>query len=340
MHKPLPEGYNSSPVSSRLVVDPHRHLGGSIPVDFVYWALTECGLTKLANSYEEVVSAMCFGCHEPTGFHRFLSKFELLNKIPWDRRLIDLSIMAVCRQLSLEHVDYCWMDFSIDKYMRYISRGSEVDEHEMIQYIHGLFQKYYPDKVGLILSLKYESPRELQRRYAAVIEDEDTANCLIGIDLVGDEALFDVDFYSQILPRWREKGKIVRAHVAESQSAQNASDSIERLQVSNIGHGLKMIDHPHIMQKALERDVTIDLGVTSNYLANVWTREDWHPVIDMLEYGLKVTYGTDDPVQCATNLKLERAVLELWFGIDGQDIDRMEWTAVENSKPYWRDLTF
>lgn len=277
---------------------------------------------------------MTFAPHEPKEFYSFLDKFKILDEIPWDEELIDLSIQAVCEQLVVEEIDYCWMDFSINKYVNCL----HISKHDIIQYVYELFQRYRPNQVGLVLSLKYESPREQQIEYAKLIEDKNVSQCLIGIDLVGDETKFDTEFYASLLPRWRDHGKMVRTHVAESQHAQNALDSIDRLCATNIAHGLKLVDHPHMIDRALAKGITFDMGITSNYLTGVWTDEDKHPIINMLNAGLKVTYGTDDPIQCSTNMRTEYSILRYWFGISQELINKMVSVAIENSCLYDRRL--
>lgn len=314
----------------RSVIDTHRHLGGSLSSQFVWRTIKDRKLYHLAKTHQEVVSALTFLNGEPRGFYNFLDKFKLLNYIPWDEELIDQSIKSICYQLEAENVEYCWLDFSINKYVQYIKK----DNHEIVQHIYELFNKYSPNKVGLVLSLKYESPKQQQLEYSKLVIDEDTAKCLIGIDLVGDEAKFDAEFYQQILSYWHDRGKMVRAHVAESQHAQNAQDAITKLQVTNIAHGLKLVEHPEMIDLALKREVTFDLGVSSNYLTEVCIDEDDHPVKEMIKHGLKVTYGTDDPVQCSTTMQTEYAILRYWFGVSQTEIDKMHKVAVENSMKF------
>lgn len=284
----------------------------------------------LADTRQDVLAAMTFLPHEPRGFYRFLDKFKILDKIPWDKELIDSSIKSICGQLEYERVDYCWMDFSINKYMHYL----DMSMHDIILHIHEMFKQYRPNKVGLVISLKYESPAAHQKKYADLIQDPDVANCLVGIDLVGDEEYFNAEFYAHILRQWREAGKMVRAHVAESQKAENALDSITKLQVTNIAHGLKLIDHQYMIDEALLHGICFDLGISSNYLTGVWTDEHNHPIQKMLEAGLDITIGTDDPIQCDTDLFTEFALVKHWFGVSQQQCDQMVNTAIRNAKLY------
>lgn len=272
---------------------------------------------------------MTFKDGEPYDFHRFLDKFRILDKIKWDETLIDSSIAAVCQELERENLDYCWLDFSINKYMEPMNWH----KRDAIKFIHASFQQHRPNKVGLILSLKYESMRASQRQYAKLIDDPEVVDLLFGLDLVGDEVYFDYQFYRPIFAEWKKAKKMTRAHVAESQSADNGVDAIIHLGVTNIAHGLKMMDNNLVIDLARRHQITFDLGISSNYFTGVWEDETTHPVNIMLKNNLRVTLGTDDPVQCNSTLEGEFQLTKR-FGITDSQRRQMKLIAEENTKLY------
>lgn len=312
-------------------IDTHRHLGGCIPAWWVWETILARDWTYLGESFAEVKAAMTFAAGEPWEFHRFLDKFRILDKIKWDEDLIDSSIAAVCREMDKEGLDYAWLDFSINKYMEPLNWHKK----EAIQFIYDSFERHRPNQVGLILSLKYESMRAGQRQYAKLIEDPDIADMLFGLDLVGDEAYFDHEFYAPIFRDWNAAGKMTRAHVAESQSAENGRSAITHLGVSNIAHGLKMMHDREMVALAKDRDVTFDLGISSNYLTGVWNVSDTHPIVIMLDNNLRTTLGTDDPVQCRSKLDREFELTKR-FGVTDDQRRQMKLTAEENTQKYVR----
>ena len=274
---------------------------------------------------------MTFKDGEPYNFHRFLDKFKILDEIHWDEELINSSIAAVCQQLEEEGLDFCWLDFSINKYMESMNWHKK----EAIKFIHDSFHRHRPNKVGLILSLKYESMRASQKQYAKLIDDPDIVDLLFGLDLVGDEAYFDYQFYRPIFNQWNKANKMTRAHVAESQSADNGRDAIIHLSVSNIAHGLKMMNHQALIELARRTGVTFDLGISSNYLTGVWADMTQHPINKMLNNGLRVTLGTDDPVQTNSTL-IGEFQLTKNFGVTDSQRSWMKEVAEQNTKKYVR----
>jgi adenosine deaminase len=178
-------------------------------------------------------------------------------------------------------------------------------KHEAIKFIYDSFQRHAPGKVGLILSLKYESMRASQRQYAKLIENPVAAECLVGLDLVGDEAYFDHNFYQPIFEDWNKAKKLTRAHVGESQSLLNIVEAMEALKVTNVAHGFKVLEDQRAVSWARNHQVCFDTTITSNYLTDVWQDPFNHPLVAMHREGLMVTIGSDDPIQCSTTLDRE-----------------------------------
>lgn len=310
------------------LIDPHRHLGGSISVECVWNIIQKRQLYHLASSIDDVRKSMTFDEDEPRGFHRFLDKFKILDEIDWDEELIEFSIKSVCDDLEKEGIDFCWLDFSINKYMRL--KWSKIDA---IEFIYNCFEKFRPDKVGLVLSLKYESLQNLQKRYAGLIDDPRVTDILMGLDLVGDEEYFDADFYAPIFKEWRNARKMVRAHVGESQTAGNIRDTIIKLHATNIAHGIKCLNDISLTEMALAHNVTFDTAITSNYLTGVWSNPNYHPVLFMLDNNLSATIGSDDPIQCSTTLNAEFDIFNMICS-DHEKQKILRTTALANTLKY------
>lgn len=309
-------------------IDTHRHLGGSIPPTWVWNTIQLRDWYYLAETYDDVKKAMVYGHDEQCGFYRFLDKFKILDEIIWDEELIDSSIESIAKEIRRDDLDFTWLDFSINKYMHNLKWSKK----EAVKFIHDSFERHIPGKVGLILSLKYESMRAGQKQYSRLIDDPEIVEILFGIDLVGDEAYFDAEFYKPIFAEWNSAGKMTRAHVAESQPAINAYKAITIMRVTNIAHGIRICNEPDIIHAAIDNNVTFDLGITSNFLTGV-VNKDEHPIAEMLNSGLRITLGTDDPVQCNTTLEGE-FLLAVRNGVTKGQCSILKTTAEENTKKY------
>lgn len=321
---------NSHLPNPHLRIDTHRHLGGSIGPEFVWETVHYSDEHKfIAESKEDVIKLMTFEDDEKRDFHRFLDKFRVLDEIYWDETLIDRSIKHVCDDLEKDNIDFAWMDFSINKYMR-----MKWHKTDAIQFISEAFHRHRPGKVGLILSLKYESLRASQKQYAKLIEDPIVEECLMGIDLVGDEEYFDAKFYQPIFRDWNKAGKLTRAHVGESGDAINVMEAMQIMGAKHIAHGIKIHNHPLIVKAAKDLGVCFDMAVSSNYITGVWDTHNSHPIKDLLIEGLDITIGTDDPVQCGTCLDKEFAILRENYNLTNMECDWIRQTAIDRTRQY------
>jgi len=333
-----------------LRIDCHRHFGGSISPDFVWSAIQRTAASHLAESLADVQAAMTFAPGEPYGFHRFLDKFRILDEIHWSEGLLDDSIKQVSTDLIAADVDYCWLRFSINKYLHYINWSRP----EAVRFIHDSFQKYAAGRIGLILSLKYESQRANQRQLARIIDHPWVQDMVVGIDLVGDEAYFDAEFYGPLLKPWHDAGKVVMAHVGESQPLANVLRSVSDMYVTDICHGLAVAPQPlaeltdqqrgyysDLLARLYSRQVCFHMAITSTYRTGVWQRQDYYPIVDIIRSGNRATIGTDDPIQCGAPgqpLTLECEYDKLaGFGLTSAEINDIRRTA-ERRTARWRPV--
>lgn len=304
-----------------MFIDTHLHFSGCISPAFVWDVIKNYSLPFLAQSEDEVVRQMTYNAGEARTFSRFLDKFRLLDQIPWNEEILDKAIKDVSNYVCLNDIDHAFVDLSINKYMRI-----GWHKHEVIKFIYDRFKYYAPNKVSLILALKYEYPQSGQRIYSKLIERDDIKDLLIGIDLVGDEAYFEPKFYGEILADWVRCGKMVRAHVGESQSALNVQTAIRDIKVTNVAHGIKILGHKDIIKLALDHGILFDLCYSSNYQTGVIPFGGTHPIGKMLAEGLSVTIGSDDPIQFNTTLKREYELLRN-AGIDEASILKIVYNA-------------
>jgi len=251
---------------------------------------------------------MLFTPYENKDFHRFLKKFDVLNNIKWTENAISIIIQQICWDLAMEKIKYCELKLSISRYVRDLGiPPADVIKiiYDMICYEEERWASSYP----LVLCLKYESDRNEQQAIADVINNKAVRGMLAGIDLVGDEAYFDVNFYRPIFEKYKEAGLGLEAHVGESQSAANVQQAVEILKVDRIAHGIKAVDHPDILAMIKENNIGMDIAISSNIYTGVVQSIKEHPVKKLFDFGIDVTIGTDDPVILGTNLDMEYSYL-------------------------------
>jgi adenosine deaminase len=254
-------------------------------------------------SIEELERKLVCLPDEPKEFYHFLSKFTFLDKIKWTEELVAEKIRYMCEDMNDEFLEGAFLDFSVSKY-RHIGWSLT----EALNFILDRLDEYSNIPIIPILSIKYESPEEAQFKIARVIDDSSISSRVGGIDYVGDTAKFNVNLQRHICRMW--EGKLVRMHVGESQGAKQVEAAIKRCHVTNIAHGINIVDDPDTVKLAADTGMIFDIAPTSNYVTGVVSDDQTHPALDMFIDGLTLTVGSDDPVQCRTTLIQEYELLE------------------------------
>lgn len=310
--------------SDPLLFDLHRHLGGCVTPKTVWKLIQHNKQYKLASTLDDVKKMMTFQEDEEYGFYQFLNKFDILNAIKWDEDSINLMISDVVGDLKKENLDYAEIHFSIDKYMSHLSW----DEVDVCLFIIDRFRHWcnsYIMPVGLVLSLKYGSPRAEQLRVQKVIDSWQVAEHLVGLDVVGDESHFAIDFYEPIFRHWRLSGKGLTIHAGESveptRGVENVRNAITKLKVDRIAHGIHCTLDNDTIKLAKDYDVSFDIAFTSNLKTKIVSSIETHPAIEMYNNGCRINIGTDDPAILNTNILNEYKIAHKWLIGNGNDQD-------------------
>jgi len=296
-------------------IDLHRHAGGSITPETV-WEIIQSDkkMGNLAESLDDLYRMMTFKDDEKRNFHHFLKKFNVQNHIMWNEAAIDLTMKQIIGDMRKEELEYCELRFSIDKYLSYIPW----DEHEACLFVLqriDYWAKEFKVKVGPVLSIKYEASYVTQKRLSKLVNHWRIAEQLVGLDLVGNEAMANRKRLRDIYRYWRACGKGLLAHAGESQGVENVRMAIQDLKVNRIAHGIRIVDDPELMALAKDNGIAFDVAITSNAMTGVVKGGiGHHPIRKMYEEGLIITIGTDDPVTFCTSLPQEYDLATMHIG--------------------------
>ncbi len=308
--------------------DLHCHFGGAMPTKTIWQILTKGG--QVSMNLKDVVDSMTYrDDNGPYEFDKFLRKFDILNSINWNEENIATTIDASVEHLASQDLSYVEMRFSINKYLQYLTMTDAEVTSFICQQLRAAGKKHKVH-IAPILSIKYESSRDSQERIMRLVDDVKICDCVVGIDLVGDEAFFDADFYAPLFAEWRKAGKGLIAHVGESQGAKNVKLAIEKMKVNRISHGIHAAHDVNVMKLANDKGVAFDVALTSNLKTGVIKDIHKHPVKILLEHGCQVSLGTDDPVVLDTTIKHEYTLARS-IGISEAEINQMKQNAIDRA---------
>lgn len=157
-------------------------------------------------------------------------------------------------------------------------------------------ERDFPLAVGLICLLQRIKTVE-ENRYWLDFAIEKKSDFL-AVDLADNELAFGPEPFIPLFERAKSEGFHVTIHAGEAegpQAARNIRNSIEMLHADRIGHGVRILEDPEVLEFVRERGTVLELCPTSNWLSGVCPTRESHPFRAIMEAGIRTTVNTDDP---------------------------------------------
>jgi adenosine deaminase len=118
---------------------------------------------------------------------------------------------------------------------------------------------------------------------------------IAGVGLDSSEKGHPPRKFMQVFARARQEGFLTVAHAGEEGPAEYVREALDLLQVSRIDHGNNALDDPELVLELAKRKIPLTVCPLSNVKLRVVNDLRQHPLVKMLEKGLRVTINSDDP---------------------------------------------
>lgn len=272
-------------------MDLHRHLEGSVRLSTLIDVAHIYGVTIPGTG--ELRSLVQVTKEEPYTFKNFLSKFQTLRLFYRSQEIIRRITREAIADAAADNVRYLELRFTP------VALGKEQDfslSDVMDWVIEGVHQAQ--EETGILTRLivsvnRHESPQLAEEVVSLAIERH--TDGIAGLDLAGNEANFSALPFASIFKEAQQAGLHISVHAGEWGGAINVAEAITCLGAERIGHGVRVLEDPAVVDLARERNTTFEVCITSNYQSGSIASIDNHPLPRMLAAGLNVTINTDDP---------------------------------------------
>lgn len=142
----------------------------------------------------------------------------------------------------------------------------------------------------------------------------------IGLGVGGKEVGFPPELFSDVFAEARRQGLHVVAHAGETEGPPSIWGAIRSLQTERIGHGVRALEDPRLVEHLHQTQIPLEVSPYSNYRLKVVPADQPHPIRALVDQGVYVTVNTDDPAMFSTDLTSEYVLLarqgfswnELW----------------------------
>lgn len=129
---------------------------------------------------------------------------------------------------------------------------------------------------------------------------------VIGFNVGGIEV--NRDPFAEVFDRARAAGLHSVPHAGETHGPDRIWSAIHRLGAERIGHGIRCLDDPALVEYLRSTQLPLDVCPTSNRRTGAVPLDRPHPLPALLDAGLMVTLNSDDPPMFGTDLTSEYRV--------------------------------
>jgi adenosine deaminase len=303
-------------------VEIHLHLEGAIPPEtllrFIRRKGGEPGLKTVADLRRKLTY---------TDFESFIDLWVWKNTfIKYEADFEEIAY-GVLEWLSRQQVKYVEAFYGPGDYRRHGLSVEGITE----RLIEGKERAYrdFGIRCGLIVDLIRDHGPEIGMERVKQLTPY-LGKGVIGVGLGGSEQLFPADPYQYVYEEAKSRGFRLTAHAGEVAGAGSIWSAIRKLKAERIGHGLRAHQDPQLIEFLKERQIPLEICVTSNLRTQVCESVREHPVRQYFDQGLKVTVNSDDPAMFNTSLTEEYLTLARELGFTVEEIKRVALNAVDS----------
>ena len=307
------------------LIDLHRHLDGNVRLETILVLGRQYNLELPAWEVETLRPHIQIT--DPTqGVMAFIAKFKWMVGV--------LVNYDACRRIAFENVedaakegiDYIELRFSPS----FMAEPHNLDQDGVVEaVVNGVHQgeMEFGIKVNLIgiISRTFGVDKGWNELNALLSHRDH----LVGLDLAGDEANYPASLFKDHFKTGRDAGWQVTVHAGESAGPESIWQAIQDLGAVRVGHGVRAIEDPALMDVMFNGQIGIETNLTSNLQTMTVPNLTSHPARKFLEHGLLVTLNTDDPGISAINLAHEYNIAAPAAGMTTDQVRTAQRNAVD-----------
>jgi aminodeoxyfutalosine deaminase len=151
---------------------------------------------------------------------------------------------------------------------------------------------------------------------------------VIGFGIGGDEKRGPAELFRPVYAFAKDHDLHLTAHAGESDGPESIWGALN-LGAERIGHGLTAGQDPELLEELSQRQVPVEICLTSNVLTGCCPRLQDHPVRQYFDQGLMLTLNTDDPAMFRTSLCREYALAQKTFGFTDEQLRELARNSFE-----------
>jgi len=142
---------------------------------------------------------------------------------------------------------------------------------------------------------------------------------VVALGIGGSEARGPAEWFADVFAFARDAGLHLTAHAGEGTCPESIWAAL-KIGAERIGHGISAIGDEVLMRHLRERNIPLEICITSNLVTGVVKRTEDHPVRRLFDAGVPIVLNTDDPAMFGCTLAGEYRLAAERFGFSEAEL--------------------
>jgi adenosine deaminase len=263
-----------------------------------------------------------------TDFGQFLDTYMLISnclRTVDDYRLIAYEFGKECAR---QNIRYAEVTFTIETN----SRLSGLPWQEILGGLNAGREQAYKES-GVWWQWVFDIVRNLPDTQAQVLEICLAAreNGVVALGLGGMEDGFPPALFIKTFQKAERENLHRVPHAGEISGPQSIWSAINLLHAERIGHGVRSVEDPKLLEYIREKQIPLEVCPTSNVCLKVYPDYAHHPIRQLWDAGLLISLGSDDPPMFSTDLNQEYQNLVKYYHFSQAELEQISLNGIRAS---------
>ena len=293
----------------------HTHLDGSLREETVAEFYREEG-KNIPDDLADKLSVP----EKCEDLENYLQAFDLPLQFLQTPRRLERAAFEMAEDAAEENVWYMEVRFAPSLHT---AEGMSVDE--VIQStLQGLqkAEEQVDIKTGLILTaMRQEDPKYSQKLASKAARYKNSG--VMALDLAGAEKGYPAKEHLEAFYEARNENINLTIHAGEDFGPESIHQAIHYCGAHRIGHGVRLIEDPELMEYVNDHRIPLEICLTSNVQTDAVKTYQEHPFKKYLDRGLRVTLNTDSRTVSDTTVTDEYTKAVDYYNLSLTDIRQL-----------------
>jgi len=289
-------------------VELHVHLEGSIRPDTLLLLAERNNVSLPVNSLDEIRDWYHF-----SDFDHFLEVYFAICsciRTPGDFFFITAEFLKGQAEQNIKYSEVIFTPFTHLEHMAFDEQLAAINHARQAA------EARLGVRIGLVPDIsRHMRPVEESFQIANWAADN-MHNGIIGLGLGGPEVGNPPELFREVFERIEPAGLPSLPHAGETEGPKSIWGALNDLSAVRIGHGVRCLEDPELVEYLREMQIPLDVCPTSNVCLGVVPRLAEHPLPQLLDEGLLITINSDDPPMFDTTLTDEYLQILEAFNFD------------------------